>query len=68
MRNPIRLLTALWELGVLGWQTRFRLNGRYWRWRSKTAFGNTSMRPSRRDIRRATLDYARWVHRMKRLR
>ncbi|MFO0874371.1 MAG: hypothetical protein U0575_10405 [Phycisphaerales bacterium] len=69
MRNPLHVASALWELAVLGCQTRFRMRGKYWRWRHETAFGRDPARmPAPRERRAAILDYARWVHRMKRLR
>ncbi len=55
-------MCALFRLGI---QTRFRFNGRYWRWRTETAFGNGT--PDGAEKRRAALDYGRWVYRMKRM-
>lgn len=46
--------------------TRFRLKGPYWTWRLNTAFG--SHPPKRAERFHAALDYARWAHRMRRLR
>ncbi len=46
----------------LAWQTRFRLNGAYWRWRNETALGCGA--PDRAEKRRALYHYARWVWRM----
>lgn len=57
---------GLCSLLRLGFQTRFRFGGPYWRWRHETAFGRCE--PDPREKRRAILDYARWVWRMGRYR
>lgn len=56
---------ALLELIRLGWVTRFRLGGAYWRWREETAFGRGS--PPRGARLAAVLGYAAWARRMRRL-
>ena len=67
MRRIIDTLGGIWELFLLGVKTKFLLRGRYWRWRAETAFGSDPQRwPPRRQRLAATLDYARWVYRMKR--
>lgn len=67
MRLLLDTIGGLWELAVLAVRTRFRFTGPYWRWRIETAFGDDSSRwPPRRQRFFATLDYARWVYRMKR--
>lgn len=53
------------ELIRLGFLTRFRFNGPYWQWRLHTAFGRG--KPPRREMIRATLDYGRWIYRMRRM-
>jgi hypothetical protein len=59
-------LGGVWELLVLAVRSRFRLRGRYWRWRYETAFGgDAKARAPRRQRVRAVLDYGRWVYRMK---
>lgn len=64
----IETLGGLWELALLAARSRFRLRGRYWRWRYETAFGSDpAVRPPRRQRLRAVLEYGRWVYRMKRL-
>jgi hypothetical protein len=69
MRRLIETLGGLWELLLLGFKTRFSFSGAYWRWRIETAFGSDPNRwPPRRQRLHATLDYARWVYRMKRMR
>lgn len=65
MRSWLETLGGLWALFRLGVQTRFRFNGRYWRWRHETAFGNGEPDPAAK--RHAALDYGRWVHRMRKL-
>jgi hypothetical protein len=68
MRWLRETIGGAWELLRLGALTRFRLTGAYWRWRNETAFGaDPARRPPRRQRLRAILDYARWVHRMRRL-
>lgn len=67
MRWLTDTIGGLWELLRLGWITRFRFRGPYWRWRMETAFGSdVSRRPPRRQMIHAVLDYGRWVHRMRR--
>ena len=53
----------------LGFSTRFRVRGAYWRWRHETAFGNDAARhPGRIETIRLAIDYAAWTTRMRRLR
>lgn len=68
MRHALETLGGLWQLFMLGLRSGFRMrSSSYWRWRHETAFGrDASKQPSRRERLRATLDYGRWVHRMKR--
>ncbi len=54
------------ELARLAWVTRFRLRGRYWRWRTETAFGR-GMPASRGELVRRTLAYARWARSIRRM-
>ncbi|HEB60289.1 MAG TPA: hypothetical protein ENJ06_00530 [Phycisphaeraceae bacterium] len=56
---------ALYELLRLLLLSRFRLRGRYWRWRMETAWGNNP--PGKREMLRAILEYARWVRSMRRM-
>ena len=51
-------------LGMLA-RSRFRLRGRYWAWRETTATGTDD--PPRTERLRATLEYARWLERMRRI-
>jgi len=69
MRWLLDTLGGLWQLALLACKTRFRLTGPYWTWRMETAFGSDRRRwPPRRQRLLAILDYARWIHRMKRAR
>jgi hypothetical protein len=69
MRALFDTLGGLWQLALLGFKTRFRFGGPYWQWRMDTAFGDDpERRPPLRQRLFATLEYARWVHRMKRSR
>ena len=63
MTRAIQALTGLLQLG---WSTRFRLGGAYWKWRKETAFGSdTSKWPTSAERRHAMLEYARWSQRMR---
>ena len=67
MMTMLETLGGIWELVRLGAKTRFRLRGKYWRWRMETAFGTQkSKMPPRSERRKAILEYARWVRRMRR--
>ena len=62
-------LRGAWNLFLLGWATRFRLRGGYWRWRMETAFGADRAKwPPAAERRRAALEYGAWVGAMRRLR
>ena len=59
-------LRALWNLFLLAWKTRFRLNGRYWTWRRETAFGSDpAQMPSAAARRHMILRYGAWVSSMR---
>ncbi|MBM4108334.1 MAG: hypothetical protein FJ255_05905 [Phycisphaerae bacterium] len=64
MSRVLDTLGGLSELARLAALSGFRLRGKYWRWRLHAAFGNGT--PTRRERWRAVLEYARWVHRMRR--
>ncbi len=67
MRGLTETLGGLWELFLLAARSRFRVRGRYWRWRYETTFGgDPAARPPWWRRVRAVLDYGRWVYRMKR--
>ena len=66
MARLLDTLGGIWELMRIAVRSRFRLRSSYWRWRAETAFGaDLAQRPPFRERMRALLDYARWVHRMK---
>ena len=67
MGRVMDTLGGIWQLALLAARSGFRLRGRYWRWRHETAFGHDPAgRPGPWQRVRATLEYGRWVHRMKR--
>ena len=55
---------GLWALFVLLCRSRFRLGGAYWQWRWQTAFGRGE--PAFLEKTIGVLDYARWMHQMRR--
>jgi hypothetical protein len=60
-------LGGLWALLRLAAASRFRLGGRYWRWREETAFGaDPSRRPRWSERARQVMRYGRWVSSMRR--
>jgi len=64
--RAVETLGGLYALVRLGFITRFRFGGPYWRWRLHTAFGR-GMPESRVETLRAVVRYGRWMHRMRRL-
>lgn len=66
MRKLIDTIGGIYELARLALISRFRMRSAYWRWRFETAFGSdTAKRPNWIARMRATIDYGRWVHRMR---
>lgn len=66
MKRVIETIGGMWELFRLAAKTRFRMRGKYWTWRSETAFGiDPSKMPNRRQRWRAMIDYGKWVRRMR---
>ncbi len=61
-------LGGLWVLCSLAIISRFAFKGRYWQWRSTTAFPPGSSPKGRVAYLRLTLEYARWAWRIRRLR
>ncbi|MCL4741720.1 MAG: hypothetical protein KJZ54_05890 [Phycisphaerales bacterium] len=64
--HAVETIGGLYALVRLGFITRFRFAGPYWRWRLHTAFGR-GMPESRVETLRAIVRYGRWMHRMRRL-
>jgi hypothetical protein len=65
VRWVLDTIGGLYELARLAVISRFNLRGPYWTWRLHTAFGR-GFPGSRWEMARAVMDYARWVHRMRR--
>ncbi|MBC7771047.1 MAG: hypothetical protein H7210_00995 [Pyrinomonadaceae bacterium] len=65
MQRLTDTLGGLYQLARLGVLTRFDFRGPYWDWRLHTAFGK-GYPSSRHELFRSVLEYARWMHRMKR--
>lgn len=57
-----RIWNALNGLLRLGHRSRWKLRGRYWRWRTETAFGDYQVSASTKL--HAMLDYGQWVQDM----
>ncbi len=64
IRFVIDTLGGMWELLRLAWVTKFKFRGAYWSWRMHTAYGAAG-RPPRGRLVHDTLEYARWVRRMR---
>ncbi len=64
LRAGVETVGGLWGLARLGLLTRFRFRGPYWQWRLHTAFGRGY--PPRGELVASMLEYARWIHRMRR--
>jgi len=65
LRRALDVIGGLYELARLGWLTRFRFRGPYWRWRLHTAFGR-GYPASKIELLRNTLRYGVWMRRMRR--
>lgn len=64
MRTLLDTLLGVLDLAWMVLTAKGAWNGRYWRWRRQTAFGRGL--PPRGELIRGLLDYARWVHAMRR--
>lgn len=64
----IDTLGALWVLFMLGLATKFRFNGNYWQWRTKTALDAKGAPEGKLARMHLAMEYARWAWRMRRLR
>jgi hypothetical protein len=65
MRWLLDTIGGCWQLLRLAALSGFRLKGAYWQWRLHTAFGR-GYPATKGELIRATLDYGRWMHRMRR--
>lgn len=61
-------LGALWVLASLAIRSKFNFSSPYWNWRMSTAFPQGRDLPKPQSKRRLALEYARWAHRIRRLR
>lgn len=66
--NPRTLIEGVLGLFLVGWATRFRLRGRYWQWRTHTAFPKGTPEGGRPALVRLALEYGAWSWRTRRLR
>ncbi|MCC5823684.1 MAG: hypothetical protein LAT64_10875 [Phycisphaerales bacterium] len=67
--TPRTLIEGLLGLTALGFSTRFRVGGAYWRWRMHTAFpGGRPAEGGRMALVRLALEYGAWAWRTRRLR
>lgn len=64
----IDTIGALWVLLTLGVVTRFRFNGDYWQWRTKTALDAKGAPEGKLARMHLAMEYGRWAWRMRRLR
>jgi hypothetical protein len=64
MRRFLETLGGLYQLARLGVISKFRFKGAYWQWRMHTAFGR-GYPSTRAELIRSTLEYGRWMHRLK---
>jgi hypothetical protein len=62
------LIGGLYELFRAGWIARFRLKGRYWNWRTHTAFPVGQLPLSRSAKLKLVIEYFMWVRRIRTLR
>lgn len=66
--NPRTAIEGVLGLTVLGFETRFRLRGPYWQWRTHTAFPDGAPAGGRAELVRLALEYGAWAWRTRRLR
>ncbi|MFK7759711.1 MAG: hypothetical protein AB8C13_07180 [Phycisphaerales bacterium] len=66
--NLIDLLGGIWVLITLAVRSKFNFRSPYWMWRQSTAFPNNRVPGRRAGFIRFALEYARWAHRIRRLR
>jgi len=68
MSRLVDFFGAIWVLMTLGAVSKFRFNGRYWGWRTATAFPDGGHPGGARGTVLAVYEYARWAWRMRRMR
>jgi len=66
--DMIDFIGSIWVLMSLAVVSRFRVKGRYWTWRTMTAFPEGKVPGGKMGFVRFGLEYARWAWRMRRLR
>ncbi|MBX3364914.1 MAG: hypothetical protein KF866_09130 [Phycisphaeraceae bacterium] len=67
MRKFLDTCGGLFQLTRLAFLSKGRFRGPYWQWRIQTAYGR-GLPASRRRRLHDLLEYARWVHRVRRMR
>jgi hypothetical protein len=65
IRTGLETVGGLYELARLAVLSGLRFRGRYWSWRTHTAFGR-GYPASRAELVRGVLAYGRWMWRMRR--
>ena len=68
MSRVIDFFGACWVLMTLGVVSRFRFSGRYWNWRTATAFPEGTHPDGLLGMCGAAYEYARWAWHLRRLR
>lgn len=66
LRTLGEFVGGLWALALLALRSGLRFRGAYWSWRMQTAFGR-GMPASRAELLKGLIDYARWMHRVRRM-
>jgi hypothetical protein len=66
LRTLGELVGGAWALALLALRSGLRFRGAYWTWRMQTAFGR-GMPASRAELLRGLIEYARWMHRVRRM-
>ncbi len=61
-------LGSLWVLMSLAIVSQFQFKGRYWTWRTATAFPQGTHPEGKLGLLRSGFEYARWAWRIRRLR
>ncbi len=68
LNSILDFIGALWVLMTLAIASKFRLKGRYWSWRTQTAFPDGKPPRSAGGLIKLSLEYASWAWRIRRLR